>query len=84
MHSCNENMFHNSRTFFPSLSPSGCQGICECRSGVGSIGPPGLPGYPGPPGLAGAPGINGEPGLKGDEGLRGPPVRTGEGLKLYN
>lgn len=65
------------------MSPTGCQGECICRSGGGSIGPPGPPGHTGPTGLPGTQGLKGDPGLKGDEGPRGPQVRTA-GLKLYN
>lgn len=62
--------------FLLSLSPTGCPGECECRSGGGSIGPPGSPGFTGPPGLPGTPGPKGDPGLPGEDGPRGPQVRT--------
>ena len=76
-------MLRHSHTFLSSVSPTGCEGECTCRSGGGRQGPPGPSGYPGPPGLPGTQGLNGDTGLKGPEGPGGPQVRTAR-LKLTN
>ena len=77
------NTLHHSHSFLSSVSPTGCQGDCNCRPGDGNKGRPGPPGYPGSPGLPGTQGLKGDPGLKGSDGPRGPQVRTAR-VKLTN